>query len=309
MASLLYPLTVRVFYRDLTFDTTAAEIAPSVTGITYPQRITLYENKIDYILRLENVIYIIDNSESNRRPDMKNDTDHVVLTGRRPNGDIISIENLTYAPTDKIGLNHHIVDINGDPKITSVLGKTEYLIQFYTAENELICSGRFDVTIVSASGIPLLKKRIVLGLHNKRVPPTVHISQHDTNVRLIVDMDFGDASFKPTTHIENGVIKTHVNTSYIRYFLEGVRPDNQFVSLIGTLSSSTDSFYSATNKTNYSIAFNLTNDFTDIIGRTTCRIYFFYGSAVYYVDKKITVYTPYSELYSMPFYIDIEPAP
>ena len=49
MANMQYPLTVSVFYRDLTFDTTAEEIDISVTGMTYPQKITLYQNKTDYV--------------------------------------------------------------------------------------------------------------------------------------------------------------------------------------------------------------------------------------------------------------------
>ncbi len=310
MANMQYPLTVRVFYRDLTFDTTAEEIDISVTGMTYPQKITLYQNKTDYVLRLNTSIYIIDDAELKRRPDLANDSDHVVITGRRPDGSIITVNNIALVlPEPSSGNNRVVVNITGDPQITSTLGKTEYLIQFYTSDNELICSGRFDVTIVTATGVALAKKQIVIGLHHGRVPPVIRVSQNDLNTQLVVQLDLEDAVFTPTKHVKDGKIISDTGSSQTRIFLKGKRPDGQEASVVGTLVSTSDVYYKINNKMHYSLTFNLTNDFTNIAGRTKCQIYFFYGYIVYNVTTKITSYTPYSELYSMPFYIDVEPAP
>lgn len=305
MEPIKYVLKVRTFYRDLTFDTTAEEISSSVPSSVYPSKITLYQNKTDYVLQLNNEIYTLDDSELHKRPDMQNDTASVSIIGNRDNT-TFEVTGITFEPNSAIGSTGYIVRINGNKQITSTLGITKYLIRFYTSDGTLICSGRFDVTIVSASANPIVIKKINLDIRPMDILPILHISQGSMDIKVIANLLFNECVFDKSKHLKDGRIVSESSGTYRSSIsIEAIRPDGQEISLNGTLANSSDPY----GRDIIQVTFNLTNDFTDIPGNTIAQIRIWYGYSIYNVTTGVRTYVVYSELYSSKFIIAVEPKP
>lgn len=305
MEPIKYVLKVRTFYRDLTFDTTAEEISSSVPSSVYPSKITLYQNKTDYVLQLNNEIYTLDDSELHKRPDMQNDTASVSIIGNRDNT-TFEVTDITFEPNSAIGSTGYIVRINGNKQITSTLGITKYLIRFYTSDGILICSGRFDITIVSASANPIVTKTIDLDIRPMDILPIIHISQGSMDVKVLAKIMFNDCAFDKIHHLKEGRIVSEDSSVYkSRIEIEAIRPDGQEINLSSSLTISTDQF----GRRVIQVPFNLTNDFTDVPGKTIAQIRIWYGYSIKNVTTGVTTYVIYSELYSSKFIIDVEKKP
>ena len=304
MDPMIYELTVRTFYTDLNYDSTAVDAnPPNGLGITYPQKITLYQNIGNFILRLRVSMYIRTKDELDHKPDQK-DTDHVVIKGRRPDGTEITVTNISFVQGPKVGAQYTVVDVTNDPQIVSTLGVTQYVIQYYTADNTLICSGRFDITVVSATSVPILTKRAKVSLLPIAIPTIVHVSQNDINVKLEIDIDFGNAEYDTNHHVRDGKVVSGSSGVYCP-LLEAKRPDGQKVLLRGSFSTINTVFSQKILRA----TFTLTNDFTNIPGCFVAQIRMFYGQAVMSSITKITTYTVYSEIMTSKINIIVEPTP
>lgn len=265
-----YVIRVNLSNSELDYGTVSSNVSTTITT---------YYAKTDYELNIKyNAVPV--SSDDARIP--YDTIDHIVITGRYPNGTEFQINDLPYEVSfglidaQQFQTYSMNVRINGDPQLTAVIGSIPCLIKIYGENNQVLGSARFGVIVQSADGQPFFTYQRYLDFWPGAIPICIHVNQGDTNVVLRLDAFHTKESMQSIASGNSG------GSTFLYYYLDGIRPDGVKLLATGTKTKVTNSVCYFT--------FTLDDQFTEIPGEVILQMRIIsrvYSSGSQGVEKEI----------------------
>ena len=246
-------ITVSVSTTELDYGTVSANSSTTMTT---------YFEKTDYDLILKGSFSSIN---ANAGVVLKDDIKKITVIGKYPDGTEFVVDNLSFvlnATTPNAQYENWyymaVVTIRGDPKLTSVIGNIPCLLKFYGENDTFLASARFGIIVKSADSLQFFTHQRYVDFWSGAIPNRIHVNQGDSNIVLRLD------AFHTKNSIRSIATANAGGSIFIRYNLEGVRPDGYKLNIAGTKTK-------VTNTTCY-FTFNLDDSFTQVPGEVVLQI-------------------------------------